>query len=890
MISTPLGQRERLLSLWVRNRLGEEETIKWAITALKQIPGELGTNTVGLFDSLNDQAQASTEISPATKKVWSLLNTVAKESAHREALFVIHETRQRIKDGSLRAEHIDQLIDSFRPRLKASEPSPRVTTDEGVTDDPLRWVRWSFESLIRPADGSSSALTQSGLKRIPSDLLNRLVEKGTSALKDALLLARDIGWIGADRDFPNSLVRRVFSPGIAASEQKSGSEDRDLDDLNDDFVPLVRLLSTSLDLLAGKSIEAAANIAETWRKEFGGLFLRLFAFAAWNPKLVSGWKVAAFLENIDDHSFWRWLAFPEIASLRAIRWDALPKAIRSKIEGRLLAGPSNLAFRTTEAIPEATIKYHRDHELARLVDAGLDVPNEFRRLVEARRADDTAFPSKVFKIEYGLPGARAIFLPKGDSDRFSEVPNEKLLAALAEPRKEFLFNRGSDAEAFARTANGKRRILDTLDITNEDDSNSELAWQLLLSGPQEKSDDTNSDREIAQRTAQIALNLPSELFQRLAGNLCYWLDYADSYVPNFECADQLWLALLPHAAAKANKEEEKVDAATTIDLTMAALNEPLGHLLSMYLRRCPTIPDTKAERPQLPANFTNALKTLSGRAKELLVNHIATSLNYFSYVDKSWANEAVIEPMTKDDQVSERIWEAFGKYGRVAPPDVWARLQPFHFRRLGSMKLSPEAKRRLTEMCVVIWAWSKDPKSRYMIDVANFRLALGLSGDDVRRSAAWQFSLFFRGKRDDESDDRQHPGRLWRRLGPKFFEDVWPLEPTLQSGGTAHNFARIPAEVGSEEFANAVSTVLPYLMPFEVWAVLTEFGFDPEKSETEKIILNHSEQMLTLLAACISEQQRHGVYDLKKILDHIASANPALARDRRMRILQKMAT
>lgn len=126
----------------------------------------------------------------------------------------------------------------------------------------------------------------------------------------------------------------------------------------------------------------------------------------------------------------------------------------------------------------------------------------------------------------------------------------------------------------------------------------------------------------------------------------------------------MWFALLPHAASQAEKTSESSTSGTDTDLTTAALNEPLGHLLSFFVRRCPTI-RAEGERPPMPLMFIRELKKLSGRARELLANRLAIQMNYFALADKDWLAELVIDPMTRDGSESDNIWEAFTKYSRI---------------------------------------------------------------------------------------------------------------------------------------------------------------------------------------------------------------------------------
>jgi hypothetical protein len=886
-----LNPGERLLSLWALDRLGERETVEWAVTALKQIRDGIGVGTVSLFEFLDKHANERADLPPQLKKIWRLLRVVAEESTGQKNVPFLHDARQKINSGTIRIDEMDRLVEYFRPRLKATELSSWAKSEESESDDPMRWVSWGFKTSLHSSYLSSARLTQNQFRKLSLEHLTRILEKGTSELTDALRLAQEVGWVRDNHDLTNSTVHRVFIPEseVSEAEKEAHDEDRDPDSFNNDFAPIVRILSGALDALADRDAASAAKTAEQWRQKQGssGLFIRLFAFAAWNAKLVSASDVAKFLNGIDDHAFWRWMIFPEVASLRAIRWNDLASNMRDQIAARLIEGPNNEAFRIDEPVLEQTKTFHRDYEIARLVDSGCDVPNEFRDLVNKRRADDLEFPRQIPRVEQGLPGVRVMRVPEGNPDRFSQISSTKLLSTLVNADERREWGRGDDAAAFARTLIGKRRILEALRSAKDEDQHNKDVWELLLSYPHEKSEDSESAREITEQIAQLALALPPSVFGQVADQLCYWLDGVDENIPNFARANQLWQVLLPHAVVKANSQDDDAQR-QEIDLTMAALNEPLGHLLSFFLRRCPTMPATVEEGPSLPLDFVQPLKQLSGRAREVLANRMAILMRYFARADRAWLNDVVISSMMLEGQASNRVWEAFAKYGHVPSPEIWSELQRLVFRQLSSAQLSPEAKRHLAEMSVVVWIWSKEEGSKFELDAPSLRSALGLANDDIRGAAAWRFSSIFRSKNNNEDGNGLSATELWPRLGVIFFQELWPLEPTLQSAATANDFARIPAYVGPRYFSDAVRTVLPYLLPFEVWAVLTEFNLDSRTHETEEILRKFPEDTLMLLAACIGSRQ-HGVHGLKEILDHIVRFHPELRGDYRVRLLRKVA-
>ena len=199
------------------------------------------------------------------------------------------------------------------------------------------------------------------------------------------------------------------------------------------------------------------------------------------------------------------------------------------------------------------------------------------------------------------------------------------------------------------------------------------------------------------------------------------------------------------------------------------------------------------------------------------------------------------------------------------------------------------AKGRLGERETVEWAATA---------LKQIRGSFGLANEDVRGSAAWQFAHLFHVRevakdenaKDNRKDENDYSAEaLWERLGKSFFAEIWPLEPGLQSAASANDFARIPVGVGQRYFKEAVETVLPYLQPFEVWAVITEFQLDRNKPSAKELVQSFPHEILILLAICISPNQQHGVYDLKPILEWITEARPDLKQDYRMRALRNLA-
>lgn len=889
MHQSSLDRRERMLSIWVQGRLGERETVDWGISTVRQARGVSRQSILALFEFLEQSARAQEP--PAISKVWRLLSIAAKETLQQDSLLVMFELREKIQKGTLRTTDIDPWINCIKPKLVASDDKPWRATTDREENDKNQWVHWSLKTNGEIGRDKFLSLTADQTTKISDDLLFRLIDLGTIALADALSLAQEIGWMDNNTDLSCASIHRVF-PMEAVVSDVSTEDGDDPDQYNDGFAPLVRTVAGALQALGTKNPVLGAKALRLWQGNEFALFQRLYAFGAWNRNLADDQEVAQYLASLNDEMFWRWNAFPEIATLRAIRWNRFSNVGREAIEQRLRRGPYEQAF--LKKMPPSTIEYYRDHEIARLVDNKLSDSSELVSMIADRRATDQTFPNFIPILEPGLPGPQFGFVPEGNPSTFVETPIEELLQKLDEEYGVHRFDRGDDAEAFARTSTGRLKILEALQRPKLNNVFSRRIWSLLLSYPSGAPENDNDGRIAAVQICRLALALPEEHFSELASRLAYWLDATDEKFSQFHGSSALWLRLLPFAVTEANNQavnnndnDSDLTNEDESDLTSAALNEPFGHLLSFFFRRCPTLRSN--ESTSLPQEFVVPLKAvIDGRASELLANRLCILIGYFFRVERDWVERLVILPMTRQGKESERLWEAFSKYARIPQPEIWRRLESHLFKHLTSSLLSPEAKKRLAEMCLVVWVWTKRKEAEFGFRNDSFRLTLELADDSVRGAVAFQFASSV-GSYDDASLVEQSGSADWIELGRAFFEEVWPLEPALQSPTTANDFARIPARVRIDEFGDAVSVVLPYLLPFDVWSVQTGLWLDLQKEKPKEILKRYPNEVLTLLSAVIGTQQTHGVHDLKNVLDYLIGLHPQYQSDLRLRALRRVA-
>ena len=326
-----MNEPNRILAIWIQNRLGEREAVAWAVRAIERVGRHFGQDIVDLLDFLDEQAERDESLSNNLKLTWRMLRVAAHERQRREEWWEIERYKQAIDTGRFRVENIQRLVDFVRPRLVANEASSyNLEESNDGTDDPRRWVFWDFEASCGALDHGVSKLDAKFLAKLSAETLASMIEASTTSLDRAINIAREIGWIDVREDLAR-FVSHVAIPLGDDSQDEKEAGDRDPDAYNDDFVPVIRFMSAAFDALATKDAVVAKRIVNRWADQSESLYLRLVAYATWNPLIRTGEDAGRLLEAADERAFWNVNMFPEIAGLRALRWRDLPVNARRRL-------------------------------------------------------------------------------------------------------------------------------------------------------------------------------------------------------------------------------------------------------------------------------------------------------------------------------------------------------------------------------------------------------------------------------------------------------------------------------------------------------------------------------------------------------------------------------
>jgi hypothetical protein len=582
--------------------------------------------------------------------------------------------------------------------------------------------------------------------------------------------------------------------------------------------------------------------------------------------------------------------YPEIAELRAVRFRDLGHAQQAYLEQRLMQlPPANFWKR---GIPRDRKNQYRRQRAAtelRRIQAGHADLSEVAKSWLSKQANsaehvviDTDFPQ----------GVQARWIGPEDTT-FAPADADAILPELDHALGEW----GSQGTLEFMTNNADL-VLKALEEAPEVSAKSKDVWgnigRAIAPG---KVDATSKKRATAQQTRkllELAIDLPDSTMRLAAGRMSSWLGEWPASAPEIALRAKLWLRLWPFAveitnARKPADENRQImgdrQQPAEDQLALTALNTPVGYLMSAFLKMCPnlsTAPKPFAKEPLRTLREKAILAT--GPSRLQVLHHFLSHITYMRRADRSWTDENLLDRL-RDGADGNEMW------GAVAQNSV---LTYGAMRRIGkrmaqvamSSDLSVETRARLAERIVIRVLVDISENKKSAVALPDVQQMLRLGGDRVRSASGSAIGIFVEEPGDGTPEERFVAG------AKPFLNEIWPKEKTLRSKSLADALADLPAKSGSR-FAEAVSAVAPFMVPFDCWS-LWEFGLfgpgDPqEKTLRDLANAQDAEALLNLLDLSIGAEERATVpYDLDRALSQIAGTDPALERDLRFRRLSAL--
>ncbi|MDJ1638565.1 hypothetical protein [Rhizobium rhizogenes] len=783
--------------------------------------------------------------------------------------------KRELKHGGIQRETIRLIVESIRPWLKVETPNRfQALSGEKPPKKPKH-----LKHLISASISSGGRLTpgEIGLPEIEDrDFLFELATALNASLLAGLNLAKLIGWISIDHDMTNWQVRRAYYVPEEQYPEGGGEPDRH----SEGFAPASKLMFAVTERLAMFDAEAARRVIASWDISGWKLYRRLWAAAARNPELVSADDVSTFLEGLDDREFWWPSSYPEIAELRAVRWNTLPNAGKARLERRLLKGePSKLIPNTIE---KADVPHYKSRnvstELRRIQAANGTLSNKCISFLEQ---EAEGFAQHVDLTSGFNQGVRIVHGGRPVPQNFGGSASSNLLEELAKALTDDRWDEKSET-ASGYIAENAAAILDLL-RRGSDPNLAARVWQAFGYAFRPSDLNTGVEKASAEDKAKIPVAVDAcraiaverhEVIRQAIKGLASFMGSWDRLLKDESDFHVAWLALWPFAVSETNQAEE-----SSSSLNDRTFNTTMGQMLWALAGTFPSVrhgedPMSLGQWPDILA----ALAETTGEVRLLTQSALIRDLSYLFVAAPAWTSKNLIETLINSP--SPDLWESFGS-ADLPQREVMAELAQSIVTAAVTNEIPGKVRGDLAER--VVWSLLLDrrDKSEPAVPLNLAQQMLRMGGDDVRRESVRAFDEFL-----DRKDDLDEQGRF--EIVRSVFEDVWPKELTLSSRKVSEELAKLPAAAGPF-YSDAAELVLPYLTPFDCWS-LWDYGVRDHNDPTKRFSVINNEAnasaFLAVLDKTVGGEDGAIIPDgLEDALAHIARLAPKLEKSVRFQRL-----
>jgi hypothetical protein len=883
-------ETHRLAAAFLADRMAERETLNWALRLRRDEPAK----RMALLDLVD--SQEGQKLAEPWRTAWRLVEESWDYPPAGDASIDVYHVKRRLHSGDRSGSVVTAIVRLVEPRLSLKPRSERTLYGEEMPRRAQRVIDLLSAGLTSGETIDPTLLELSTLK--DSMFLASLAMALESALDHGLDIGRRIGWDGTRRLYQLGQLHRVYY--VPDADRPAG--DHEPDRFHRGIAPSTKLLYSIVARLVEVDVLRGLEFVRRWRASTSPIHHRLWAAAARDARLANPTDVAEFLTSLDDREFWNLHSFPEIAELRARRFAELEVAVRHALISRIKRRPPRTQW-PRQADPAAVERgrwFWAARELRRLEIGGADLSAADKAWLEPRIEQ---FPelAQMDRIDDGfLASAKAMWVGPAPDNRFDSLKGDERLAALeaslASTRSSWDQNPAQGASDWMRQPANLLKVLDDLEATIEAGSAfpqvwEQFGWAHATSIRQGADIESRQLPTEASRVVRLMMALSSATMTRAIEGISEWISAWQQQVSALTDFQALWHRIWPIAVEATNAQQPASDV---VDLNTVAraqddhepmdldtLNTPSGKLVGVFLQVCPPVnPGSHPfqDDPSLLAMRT-AVMNAQGRTAVIARHRLIEELPYFLMADAAWTREHLVAPLMTESAEALALWRAIARRTQFYP--VLQIIGDQMAERAVGRELGRESRQMLASSLVIECLWALQERRDPAVPYARVQQMIRSLDDEVRGHAAEALQRFV------ETIPASPQGKtlgltsesVFRSAASPFLAQVWPQERSLTTPGVSRALAELPAAANGA-FADAVSAIDRFLVPFDCWSMLDYGLYGDEDGESKLARIDTEEKaaaLLRLLDRTIGTSEGAVVpYDLATALDQVERVAPRL--------------
>ena len=887
---------------FLNGRIEERATIDWALRLKPNDP----VKRLALLDLID--SPAGQKISEPWRSAWRLIEESWNNPAIEDhASTGVYDAQHRLRTGDRSGSLVTAIVELVAPRLKVK---PFSDLDLHYRKPPKRPQK--VEDLFS-VGLTSGEIIDPGLLEIGGltdhSFLGSLAIALDSAVVNGLDIARRIGWDGERRLWQLGLLYRVYYVPVA--ERADGEHEPD--EFNRGIAPSAKLLHAVVSRLVDIDISDAVEFVRRWKLTNSPVHLRLWAALARDPRVVPANEVGASLLSLDDRCFWNLHDFPEIAELRAKRFNELAPQVQATLTGRIRKRPPRNQWpRKADVDQVENARLHwAVRELRRIEIAGSLLSKRDKAWLDMRIHE---FPNlvKMARLDEGFLGSpKAHWVQPNPDSRYDLLVGEERLkaleAALSSGRGGWDDDPAGRAADWIRQPRNPVQVLIDLESIPDGGAVFVRVWEQFgwAHSPKAGQGEDAAQRDVPAegvRVLSLLDKLPETTLRQAIDGISHWLSVWENQAVVLPEGLTVWLKLWPIAVEVANAKQpvvEEIHLNTVGQLSddrepmdLDTLNTPAGKLVGVFLAACPTVRpgDAPFSENNAQKRMRDAVGASIGSAGLIVKYRLIEGLHYFLKADFEWTIANLVPPLLEDNSDARILWRAVAHRTRFF--DELKIIGGPMADRATDQRLGRETRRSLVFSLVIECLHAFHEQRKPEVPEARILQLIRSLDDEVRAFGAEAVQRFVR----DVSVSREgrqappSPEQLFRSAAKPFLKRVWPQERSLATPGVSRALAILPA-TAQEAFVEAVAAIERFLVPFECWSMI-DYGFYGEESGMSKLsnIDNHAKAVafLQLLDLTIGTAEGSVIpHDLADALDQVQRVAPNLAENQ---VFRRLAT
>jgi hypothetical protein len=625
-----------------------------------------------------------------------------------------------------------------------------------------------------------------------------------------------------------------------------------------------------------------------WPLEDPYFFGKLAIYAAMLPALASGKEAEATLLGLNDEIFWTRENQRELLFTLKARWTDFSAREKQRLERRIVAGPPK------KWDDEKASQYRR----RRAADAAsrlrwLELNSCLLSPATAKRLHALKERASPWNDNWALSADDSLGSKGGVVERVTELrgldqlPINEIIPAALE-RTEDRLGELRDFRPFeGLVAAFPFRALSALRLSLKRGEFHLRFWQNLLS-------------EWPQETSLRLRWLLAETISRLSSNQALELRY---YIPR-------WLKSQLEALAKDHRARalrvfdaiaapylianiEALRSAvghTTIGGVVQeksevsldkAINAPVGILAQCLWGLLPNKASNRRPMPKYVGNRLQRLFDVPGDGGGHAVCIVARSMGWLDYCYRDWMHRVMLPIFALAHPQSEAAWHGLATDHNGLKPDTLRMLnRDFLNLLMGRAPWSLNDNEFRNHVRRLIFLSHPRDNGGAVIKFAEARTVLMHLDDEKRGDAIWALADVLEGSKNGEE---------WKIFVEPFIENAWPRQIRFRTEKASRGFARV-IECSGEHFPKAVKLLLDLdlLRAVSDLDMITYRLTKTPKDEHGNFATRFPKDTLALLDALIADDRAQRPYELGKVLEVIAEAEPILRQTKAWRRLQDL--